>query len=244
MLPPLARTLLSRTRAFVSQERALVVGLAIVTGCVWVFIEILDEVLEGEAREVDDRVAAFLTDAAGEPVGPAWLVGVALDLTALGSGAVLLLIVALAAGFLALTRHSRQMWLLLAASVLGAVGSASIKGLIGRERPDETLHLAEVSSASFPSGHAMIGAVVWLTLAAVLSATRERRRERLYIIAGALLVTGIIGLTRVYLRVHYTTDVLAGWSVGLCWTVLCLAAARWVERRDEAMKRRKGEDTK
>jgi undecaprenyl-diphosphatase len=165
------------------------------------------------------------------PIGPDWLITAAIDATALGSAAVLIIIIALTAGFLAMQRQYRSMWLIIIASALGQLLSSALKTLFNRDRPDESLHLVEVSTASFPSGHAMLSAVVYLTLGVVLATTRQRKREKTYIMLAALLLTGIVGITRVYIGVHYVTDVLAGWAVGLCWAMLCLLVALRLQHR-------------
>jgi undecaprenyl-diphosphatase len=215
------------------QETVVIAAVLLIVGGLWTFIEIVDEIEGGETEEVDVWVAGLLRS--GEdprvPIGPDWLITATLDATALGSAAVLTIIVVLVAGFLAMQRSFRSMGFVIIASLLGAGLSMTLKNVFGRQRPDETLHLVEVSSASFPSGHAMLSAVVYLTLGVVLAGTRSRRREKLYIMLAAFLLTGIVGLSRVYLGVHYATDVLGGWSIGLCWAMLCLLAAHYLNRQ-------------
>lgn len=215
-------------RGFLRQERLLVAVLLVIVGCGWVFVEVLDEVLEGEPEEFDGWVAGLLEGDAGpgSRVGPGWLVTAAGDLTALGSAAVLGVVVALAVGWFALRRSWGRALLVLAASAGGQALSSLLKLVFGRERPDEAGRLAAVSTASFPSGHAMMAAVVYLTLGVLVASTRERRAERVFIIGAASLLTGVVGATRVYLGVHHATDVLAGWSIGLAWALGGLLAAR------------------
>jgi undecaprenyl-diphosphatase len=227
------RAAIAWLRRFIRDETAVVAALLLIVGGVWTFIEIVDEIEGGETEEVDVWVANLLrsSDDASKPIGPDWLITAALDATALGSATVLLIIVALVAGFLAMQREYRSMWLVIIGAALGQALSSALKSLFGRQRPDETLHLVEVSTASFPSGHAMLSAVVCLMLGVVLASTRQRRREKVYIMIAALVLTGIVGLSRVYLGVHYATDVLGGWSVGLCWSMVCLLAARYLQSR-------------
>lgn len=221
-------------RSFLSAERALVAGLLLCIAGLWGFAEIYDEIEGGEIDEFDVWVADLLRPPENgfNPVGPDWLVSTAADLTALGGTPVLVLMIALVCGYVAVVRRFGLLWLLLVSSVLGTLLNTALKLVIGRQRPDEALHLVEVSNASFPSGHAMLATIVYLTLGAVVASTRPRTRERVYVIGAAVLIAGVVGLTRVYLGVHYPTDVLAGWSVGLSWTVVCLLVAYRISRRE------------
>lgn len=226
--------LVDRSKRFISRlrkETALVVALLLIVAGLWAFIEVVDEVGEGET-DIDTAVMGWVHGAqGGDPRGPAWLEVAALDLTALGGAPVLVLMIALIAGFLALIGLYRDMVLVLVASLLGLGVSTVLKEFFDRERPDEGVRLAEVFTASFPSGHTMLATVTYLTLGAILSASRPRRRERFYIIAASVLIVAVVGITRVYLGVHFPTDVLAGWSVGLAWTVLCLITAHKLHPR-------------
>lgn len=218
---------MSRLPGLIRQEKLLVAAILLIVASVWVFVEVLDEILENETEEIDAWVMGLLHSGPDPnvPIGPGWLVSAAIDLTALGGPAVLTLTVLLVAGYLALLRDYRGMTLVLVTSTLGLLLNSVLKLVIGRERPPEALRLTEETTASFPSAHSALAAIIYLTLAAIVSVSRPRRRERIYIIAAAVLVTGIVGLTRVYIGVHYPTDVLAGWSVGLAWTLLCLVVA-------------------
>ena len=151
--------------------------------------------------------------------GPAWLPGVAIDLTALGGGTVLTIIVALVAGLLFVQR----LWLTglatIAASASGGMVVAFVKTQIGRARPDIVDHLVVVSHASFPSGHSASSAVVYLTLAGLAQQVTTDRATRRYVMVVAILLVGAIGCSRVYLGVHWPSDVLAGWSFGTLWAL-------------------------
>jgi undecaprenyl-diphosphatase len=151
-----------------------------------------------------------------------------IDLTTLGGHAVIVLVILFTIGLLvALRRYQTAVFVFLTA-VAGAALLEGLKVAIGRERPSPDLieHLIpEPYTASFPSGHSMFSAIVYPTLALVLSARISDRRVRAYLIAWSLGLTVLIGVSRVYLGVHYATDVLAGWSVGVLWAI----AWRWVE---------------
>jgi undecaprenyl-diphosphatase len=123
------------------------------------------------------------------------------------------------------------MWLVLIATLGGWGLGLLLKAVFGRPRPSVIPHLVEVQSLSFPSGHAMMSAVVYLTLAALLAQLSAQWAQRVYILAVGLLLTLLVGLSRVYLGVHYPTDVLAGWSAGLAWAILCWLVGRWLQRR-------------
>ena len=210
----------------------LVMPVLLVVG-IWGFAAVTDEVMEGEAIAFDDWAILALRDPQdpGSPVGPAWLGNVARDITSLGSGAVLTIFTLIVAGALALYRSWHEVLLLVVALLGGAALSLGLKGLFERERPALVPHLDVVSTYSFPSGHALLSAVVYLTLGALLARLAEGWWTRLYFVGVAAALTLLVGASRVYLGVHYPTDVAAGWAAGLAWAVLCWLAARRLQRR-------------
>jgi undecaprenyl-diphosphatase len=219
----------SRDRA----ELTLLVSALVVLLLTIAFVQLAGEVLEGDTQHFDERVLAALRNPANpeNPIGPTWLRDVALDVTALGSATVLGLTVIAVCGFLLLQGLQRHALFVLLASVSGWLLNALLKELFGRPRPEIVPHLREVITLSFPSGHAMTTAVIYLTLGALLMRIAERRVTRLYIMGMAMLATVLVGASRVYLGVHYPTDVLAGWLVGLSWALLCWLIERALERR-------------
>jgi len=136
-----------------------------------------------------------------------------------------------ATGYLALERKYGAMWLVAAAAGGGGVLSTVMKQLFGRDRPDIVPHLVTVTSPSFPSGHSMLAAIMYLTLGALLARFAVRRRTKVYLIAVALFATLVVGISRVYLGVHYPSDVLAGWCAGLVWSLICWLVARYLQYR-------------
>ena len=166
-----------------------------------------------------------------EPLGPPWLAEMARDITALGGVAVLTLLTLLVASFLALRRLWHAVWLLLAAVGSGVLMSTVLKVVFERPRPDLVPHGSYVSTASFPSGHSMMAAVVYLTLGALLARVEPDRRVKVLVLTAAVVLALLVGVSRVYLGVHWPTDVLAGWTVGGGWAVLFWLVARALQRR-------------
>src|SRR5690606_39587 len=123
--------------------------------------------------------------------------------------------------YLVLTRRAGAAVFLAASLTGGALLSNGVKALIGRSRPDEIYQAAPVFTASFPSGHALLSAVFYLTLGAVLARVQERRRVKIFLMGAAVWMSLLVGATRIYLGVHWTTDVLAGWTLGAAWAALC-----------------------
>jgi undecaprenyl-diphosphatase len=205
----------------------LVAGLAVVLS-VYIFIEVADDVGEGDTQELDMWVLRALrrADDPHIPIGPSWLQDVAVDVTSLGSAVVVTLVTLAVVGFLLLKKMYGYASLVVVASAGGALLNKLLKAHFARPRPEAVPHLREVFSLSFPSGHAMLAAVVYLTLGALLVPILTKKREKVYCLCVAMLLTMLIGASRVYLGVHYPTDVLAGWAVGLSWALLCWIAAR------------------
>lgn len=201
--------------------------LIVIAGC-WIFIALADEVGEGETRAVDQKILLALRSAEDPavPVGPQWFVSSARDLTALGDAAVLILLIAITGAFLLLERRRRTAAFVVIAAATGQGLSSLLKLYFERPRPVVVPHLTEVTTASFPSGHSTMSAVVFLTLGLLLMRITQRRRTKAFILTVALLLTGLVGFTRVYLGVHYPTDVLGGWIIGLTWALLCWVVFR------------------
>lgn len=196
--------------------------LAAAAGAVWAFVEIADEVLEGETRRIDAAIIVALRTPGDthDPLGPGWVEELMRDFTALGGVGVLSLIVLASAGYLVLIHKRRTALLVIAASVGGILLSFALKSGFARPRPDLVSHDAFVYTASFPSGHSMMAATVYLTLGALLASVQPDLRLRLYLLAVALVLTLLVGVSRVYLGVHWPTDVVAGWFAGAAWALL------------------------
>jgi undecaprenyl-diphosphatase len=214
-------------------ERQMLLALALSAFALWVFVHVSEEMLEGDSLKLDERLLMAFRSAAdpASPLGPTWLREVMRDITALGSTFVLLLVTFASIGFLALTKNRHAALLVLIAVLGGMLLSTLLKLGFDRARPDIVMHMTTVYSASFPSGHAMMSAVVYLTLGALIAATREDARLRFYILALATVLTLLVGVSRVYLGVHWPTDVLAGWALGACWATACWSVMIWLQRR-------------
>ena len=197
------------------------------------FLTLASMVRGGEVLSFDRSVLVAMRSAADPavPVGPHWLRAAMTDITALGDTSVLTLITVAMVGYLLVARRAETALLLVFAVAGGATLSTSIKALVGRARPDVINHLVEIANASFPSGHAMNSAITYLTLGALLARTEKSRAIRVYLIAVAVVLTLLIGCSRVYLGVHWPSDVAAGWCLGGAWAILCSLIARWLQRR-------------
>jgi undecaprenyl-diphosphatase len=199
-----------------------IVALAAVAGLLLVLVWFGHEVLDGDTAEIDRAImlAMRVPGHPEQPLGPHWLPSAVRDVTALGSSTVLTMVVAITACFLALQRRWRSTLLVLAATILGSLAVTLVKALIARSRPDLIDRLMEETSHSFPSGHAANSAIVYLTLATLLFPVVRGWRMRGFVLATAMLLVGAIGVSRVYLGVHWPSDVLAGWAFGSCWALL------------------------
>jgi undecaprenyl-diphosphatase len=195
------------------------------------FVSLAGEVMEGDTQAFDTRILRALRDPSdlAKPIGPDWLESSLLDLTAIGGPTVLGLVVAAVAGFLVLQTRYRTAVVVVVASAGGDLLDAAMKHVYNRPRPTVVPHLRVVYSTSFPSGHAMESAIVYLTLAAILMRASDSRATKLYILGIAVLLTTMVGISRVFLGVHYPTDVLGGWIVGFMWASICWLVAQRFE---------------
>jgi undecaprenyl-diphosphatase len=215
------------------QEIVVVVSLLLAAAAVLSFIAIAEAVTEGYTPAFDERVLRGLRDAAdpARVIGPAWTTEAARDFSALGSTPVLFLVTLSVIGFLFLSGKRHAMWLTLIATVGAVLLTAGLKASIGRPRPEVVPHLQHVTSSSFPSGHSILATAVYLTLGALLAREVSPLRMRVYVLSAAVVVTMLVGVSRVLLGVHYPTDVLAGCAAGLAWSLTCWLVARYLQRR-------------
>ena len=198
----------------------------------FVFVQLAGEVTEGETQAFDIKIIRALRDPAdpSSPVGPAWMENALLDLTAIGGSTVLGLVVLSVVGFLLLQTRYRTALVVMTTAISGEVLNTAMKAAFNRPRPSIVPHLRVVFSTSFPSGHAMESAIVYLTLGAILMRAAESRLTKAYIMGIATLLTMLVGVSRVYLGVHYPTDVIGGWIIGFVWASICWLAAQRFDR--------------
>jgi undecaprenyl-diphosphatase len=226
------RSLLGRVS---SVEKWTLTSFVIAALLVLSFALLASEVAEGETRAFDERILLLFRTPGdlSRTIGPPWLKEAMRDITALGGTSVLAILVAGVAGFLAVSglRHAAIM---VVASVLsGVLLSNSLKAGFSRARPDLVPHDTVIYTASFPSGHATLSAVVYLTLGALLCRTQSSVAVKAYILSVAAFLTMIVGVSRVYLGVHWPTDVIAGWLLGGTWALLCWFVMVWLQSRGE-----------
>ncbi|MCW8085142.1 phosphatase PAP2 family protein [Sabulicella glaciei] len=223
------------TRRVTAAERGTLLALVIVGVGLFGFARVALEVADGDTHSLDHALLLALRSEADptDPWGPGWFEEMMRDFTALGGTGVLLLVTATVFGFLLLTGRRQAAMLVLLSIASGVVVSHGLKWGFGRPRPDLVPHGQSVYSQSFPSGHAMLSAIVYLTLGALLSRVQERRRAKVYPLVVAALLVLLIGFSRVYLGVHWPSDVLAGWAVGAGWAALCWLILLTLQRRGQ-----------
>ena len=210
-------------------ELQLLLPLTACLALLWALMKMTGEVLEGDTRGLDLWILSQLRRPDLSPAGPAWLLDVARDLTSLGGPSVLVLVtLGVGLGLWVADRH--RMAAMVGGSALGGLALTMVfKELMGRSRPDAAYHLMAAWGPSFPSGHAMMSAVVYLTIAALLARLTSRPALRLCLVGMAAALSGIVGLTRIYLGVHWASDVVAAWLAGALWAGLAWSLSVWTE---------------
>jgi undecaprenyl-diphosphatase len=201
----------------------------------WAFIELAGDMREGDIHALDSRLLLALRDPANlaNPIGPAWLEEAARDITGLGGYAILTIVTWTTWAYLMMVGKRGAALLVLVAVIGGTLLSHGLKLGFERPRPDLVPHATRVYTASFPSGHAMLSAVTFLTIGALLARVERKRRTRAFVMGLAVAMTLLVGASRVYLGVHWPSDVLAGWSVGAAWASLCWFVALQLQRRGQ-----------
>jgi undecaprenyl-diphosphatase len=209
------------------KEMAPLVMLLLSAGLITIFAKITEEMFEGDLQSFDRAILLALRHSGdpAKPLGPLWLQVAARDVTSLGSPAVLTLVTVASLGFLALKRQWRAALFVLASICGGSALSFALKDLVQRPRPDFVAAVVQTQTYSYPSGHAFLSAVTFLTLGALLARVQPRPDVKIYLLAVAIVVTILVGISRVYIGVHWPTDVLAGWCAGAAWAILCCLIA-------------------
>jgi len=199
-------------------EPKILSGIITASLALWVFVEIAENVLEGDARYFDTSILMALHRS--DPTNLDWFSEFVRDISGLGGLGILTLLVSASVIFLVISNNRRIAIFVALATISGAVFSSLLKLGFDRPRPDLFPHLTHVYSASFPSGHAMVSAVVYLTLGSLLTRVVSGVWSKIFVMAVAVLLTGLIGLSRLYLGVHWPSDVLAGWAAGAAWALM------------------------
>ena len=196
--------------------------LAVFASGVYAFLAIAGEMAENELAGIDRHLLLMFRDPvdASDPLGPPWLEDTVAQITTLGGYPVLVLLVGAVAGFLLVSKKFGPALFVLVSIVSGTVLSHLLKLAYDRPRPDLVDHLVQTHTASFPSGHATMSAVVYLTLAALVVRLVDSLAVRVYVVCVAVLLTVMVGVSRVYLGVHWPSDVAAGWALGAAWASL------------------------
>ena len=214
-------------------EPFVLIVLAICAASLWGFIKTADAVFDNETQAFDSWVLTALRDPANPAnlVGPIWMEEMARDVSALGGFTWITFATIALAIYLWIDDKTRMGLFLIAATASGALLSLILKSFFARPRPELVPHLSQVFTSSFPSGHSMLAAVVYLTMGSLLASVISNRTLKVYVLGIALILTTAVGLSRVYLGVHFPTDVLAGWLAGLVWALLCWMVARVLQVR-------------
>jgi len=218
---------------FRSWEPRAWAALVLLTVGVWGGIALAEAVQEGETGRWDSWLLKLGRKPGdlGAMRGPSWLPEMVRDITALGSVIVLAISTVGIVGFLWLLGKRWTAVFLAFATLGGALMASGLKMVFSRARPDVVPHLVHVSSTSFPSGHSMMAAVTYLTLGGMVMAVVEGRLLKMYVLGLAVALSILVGVSRILLGVHYPSDVLAGWTIGLAWSEACWLVHAWLTNR-------------
>lgn len=229
----LPRTGLARLLSSIGRhELAILLAIAGVSAGIWAFGAIADGVMDGDAQAFDRKVLLAMRRPDNLALrGPLALQEAARDITGLGGVAVLSLLTFAVSGNMLLNGRRRMAVFVVGCIASGLLLSTTLKLAFNRPRPDLVPHEVSVATPSFPSGHSMMTALTYLTLGALLARSQERKRLKAFSMLLAAALTFLVGISRVYLGVHWPTDVFAGWAAGASWALLCWLATRRLQKR-------------
>ncbi len=220
-----------------AREFYILAALALSAGSLWAFIALVEEIFLESNFAVDTAILSSLRSPSNptHPIGPGWAEDVARDITALGSVSVLTIVTVATISFLIILGRRRTA-LGVFIAVAGGTGLGQLAKIIfGRPRPD-FLPATEFHTTSFPSGHAMMAAVTYLTVAALVARILPGFALKSHAMISAIIVTVLVGISRVYLGMHWPSDVVGGWALGAAWALLCWAVAEWYAQRKTPVK--------
>lgn len=233
-MAPHPTAFLTRALRVARTEIAAVTAMLVMALGVLTFVEVADDMRQADGQAFDAAVLHAVrpfADDPGRPWGPWWLHEAAADITSLGGISVLALFALITFGFQMILKKRLSALLLLVGLAGGVALSEGLKAVFERERPPVEFQAVETLNASFPSGHALLSTVFYLTLGVMLTRAFPRRRLKAYVLGVGVLIAVLIGLTRIYLGAHWASDVFAGWSVGAAWAMALWLVAYAVERR-------------
>jgi undecaprenyl-diphosphatase len=222
-----------RSRPVLTVETTTLLHLFFGAACAWLLVKTIPRIYKGRLEAIDHAMLRALRrpENLSVPIGPKWMPKAAKDVTALGSGTNLTIATGILAGFLCLNHRFRATGFLISSLGSGLLLCQSLKGFFSRRRPTVVPPLVHFDPASFPSGHSMGAALVYLTSGSIISRQVTGSLAKTYFLSMALVLSVIVGISRVYLGVHYPSDVLAGWAAGSLWSSACAQAARWLQHQ-------------
>ena len=214
-------------------EFSLLLTLVLILGGTWLFLVLAGATAAADPRALDRDILLALREPgdSDDPLGPDWVETAMRDLTALGGTAVLLILTGGVLGYLLLRREVHLAALVLLTVAGGAILSNSLKYVYDRPRPELVPALTHYLAPSFPSGHSALAAATYLTLGSLIARAQASRRLKAYSVALGALLALLVGVSRVYLGVHWPSDVLGGWLLGAVWATFALFVSRWWRRR-------------
>jgi len=223
---------MQKIREAILREPVPFVVLLLAAGGFFAFSKLASEVAEGESFKIDTLILHMMRNAndSNFPLGPPWLEEMMRDFTGLGGVGVLTIVTLSSAIYLYLIKRKDLMLYLIAAVGIGTIFSNLLKYGFGRPRPDLFPHGSITDTASFPSGHSLVAAIVYLTIGVLLAESQTRYRLKIYILSLAILIILLVGISRVYLQVHWPSDVLAGWLGGTAWALMFWIIAHYMRK--------------
>lgn len=215
-----------------STEARTLIAIGALAAAAWAFLALSDEVSEDDTLPIDRAILMALRTPGDptDPIGPKFLEEVVRDITALGGLTQVTIMAAVLAAWLLLYRRRREALVFAATVVLASVSSEILKALYGRERPSLVPHEIDVYSHSFPSGHSTVSAATFLTAAVVLAGLQPARGGKRLAFTTAILLVAAVGISRIYLGVHWPSDVLGGWALGAAWALAAHLALRLTDK--------------